>query len=98
MRIYKLSILILFLFCAFPGNCFAEIRGDFRFQKVYDNSYGVVTFNHEKHAVSAVKDCGYCHSALKVLNVLAVTGNDEFFADHVGGKRRFAQSRQVGLV
>jgi hypothetical protein len=33
-----------------------------------------------------------------LLNVLAVTENDEFFADHVGGKPRFAQSRQVGLV
>jgi len=66
MRIYKRSLFILFLFCAFSGNCFAEIRGDFRFQKVYENGYGAVTFNHEKHAVSAVKDCGYCLSALKV--------------------------------
>src|SRR6056300_1407670 len=66
MRIYKRSLFILFLFCAFSGNCFAEIRGDFRFQKVHEKGYGAVTFNHEKHAVSAVKDCGYCHSALKV--------------------------------
>ncbi len=66
MGIFKQSIFILFLWCVFAGNGFADIRGDFRFQKVYENSYGTVTFNHEKHAVSAVKDCGYCHSALKV--------------------------------
>jgi len=66
MRIYKQSIFILFFFCASAGHCFAGIRGDFRFQKVYENNYGTVTFNHEKHAVNAVKDCGYCHSALKI--------------------------------
>ena len=66
MRINKQNLFILFLLCGFAGNSYADIRGDFRFQKVYENSYGAVTFNHEKHAVSAVRDCGYCHSALKV--------------------------------
>ena len=47
------------------GSSLADIRGDFRFQKEYENSYGTVIFNHEKHAVNAVEDCGFCHSALK---------------------------------
>jgi hypothetical protein len=66
MKIYMHGGFILFLLCAFSGNSLADIRGDFRFQKEYENSYGLVVFNHEKHAVSAVQDCGYCHSALKV--------------------------------
>ena len=66
MKINLQSLFILFLLCGFTGNSLASIKGDFRFQKVYENAYGAVTFNHEKHAVSAVQDCGYCHSALKV--------------------------------
>ena len=66
MKINLQSLFILFLLCGFAGNSLASIKGDFRFQKVYENAYGAVTFNHEKHAVSAVQDCGYCHSALKV--------------------------------
>ena len=62
----KQSLFIVFLLGGFVGSSLADIRGDFRFQKVYENSYGTVTFHHEKHAVSAVQDCGYCHSALKV--------------------------------
>lgn len=65
MKFYARSLLFLFLWCVSSGSCLADIRGDFRFQKEYENSYGTVTFNHEKHAVSAVKDCGFCHSALK---------------------------------
>ncbi|MGW8313372.1 MAG: cytochrome c3 family protein [Desulfuromonadales bacterium] len=66
MSICRQSMFLLCLLWVFPGYGFAEISGDFKFQKVYENSYGAVTFNHEKHAVSAVRDCGYCHSALKV--------------------------------
>ncbi len=66
MGIYKQSIFIIFFLWVFASQGFADIRGNFRFQKEYENSYGTVPFDHEKHAVSAVKDCGYCHSALKV--------------------------------
>ena len=66
MRINLQSLLIILLLCSLIRTSVASIRGDFRFQKVYENAYGAVAFNHEKHAVNAVQDCGYCHSALKV--------------------------------
>ena len=66
MRFAVQSLFMLLLWYAFAGTGFADIRGDFRFQKEYENSYGTVFFNHEMHAVSAVRDCGFCHSALKV--------------------------------
>ena len=67
MRINLQSLLIILLLCSLIRTSVASIRGVFRFQRVYENAYGAVTFNHEKHAGSAAHHSAYCHSALQVL-------------------------------
>ena len=44
---------------------FAGIEGDLNFTKVYKNSAGAVTFQHQEHTERFLDECGFCHSALR---------------------------------
>jgi len=57
-----ISVFLSFLFV----NAFAGTTDNYKFKKTFQNSYGVVIFDHEAHATSRVKDCATCHSALKI--------------------------------
>ena len=62
---YHRSISISLLLGLFYVNAFAVTTDIYKFEKEYQSTLGVVTFDHEAHAMGRVKDCEFCHSALK---------------------------------
>ena len=62
---YMRSILISLFLSLFFINAFAAPEDIHFFKKTYQSTSGVVTFDHGSHAFGRVKDCAFCHSALK---------------------------------
>ena len=62
----KHCILISLLLCLFYANSFAMVTDNYKFKKAFQSTSGVVIFDHEAHAMGRVKDCEFCHSALKI--------------------------------
>jgi hypothetical protein len=61
--VMPLSLLMVFFFCsAFKLKLDSDSH---KFTKEYQTSSGVVSFDHEAHAMGRAKDCNSCHSALK---------------------------------
>ena len=59
-------VVTIFFLCSFPlNNSFAETNLLYKFDRTYQSSAGPVTFTHGLHAGTYLKDCAFCHSALK---------------------------------
>ncbi len=64
VKLVRLAVLFVPVFLA-SGFSFAEITGNHKFKKIYENSNGPVPFHHERHVTRFPEDCAFCHSALK---------------------------------
>jgi len=59
---YKIAFLLLFIFYA---DTLAATTDVYKFKTTFQSASGAVVFDHEAHAMGRVKDCSFCHSALK---------------------------------
>lgn len=73
---YKHCIFISLLFCLLFVNAIASANDNYKFKINFQSASGVVTFDHEAHAMGKEKDCEFCHSALKTFGGKV----DELFA------------------